>query len=203
MVYGITENETRVMDFIIRHFGERNSINQIGKLLKLSPRGIYKILKNLERMKVVEAENIGNAMYYHANLENEAARNLAAFVLSQKDMNVYARVYANNLKKNLGEIVESIVLFGSILDKGDKARDVDVLLIFDKSKFKEVSRIIDEMNELSPRRIHDIRMAPKDLGHNLQKGNEAMIDLIRKGVILKGAHHIVEAIEHGSRRQQA
>lgn len=203
MVYGITENEAKVMSFLVRNFKERNSINQIGKLLKFSPMGIYKILKNLEEMKAVRAEKIGNAIYFHANLKDEFGRSLAAFALSNKDLGNYAKSYADDLEKKLGDKVEGIVLFGSVLEKGREAKDIDVLLIFGKGKLKEVSKIISEMNELSPKRIHDIAMAPGDLGQNLQKGNEAMLDLIRKGAIIKGAHHIVEAIGHGSRGQQA
>ena len=203
MVYGITENEAKVMDFLVRYFGERNSINQIGKLLKFSPMGIYKILKNLEAMKAVRAEKIGNAIYYRANLKDEDGKALAAYVLSHQEMNSYARVYAQDFKEKLGDSVQAIVLFGSILEKGKDAQDVDVLIIFEKDKYKEVHKKLEEIKELSSKKIHDLMMGPNDLGDNLQKGNKAMIDLIQKGAILKGAHSIVEAIEHGSRGQQA
>ncbi len=203
MVYGITKNEAKVMNFLVRNMGERNSINQIGKRLHFSPRGIYKILKNLEAMKAIKAEKIGNAIYYYANLLDEEGKALAAYVLSHQEMNSYAKAYAQDFREKLGNSVKAIVLFGSILEKGKDAKDVDVLLIFDKSKFLEVQKKVKELNELFPKKIHDVMMGPNDLGGNLQKGNPAMIDLIRKGAILKGANTIVEAIEHGSRGKQA
>ncbi|MBI3034822.1 hypothetical protein HYY71_00730 [Candidatus Woesearchaeota archaeon] len=59
----LTVNEARVMDFLVRNFKERNSINRIAKRLKPSPMGAYKIPKKLEKANVAEVEEIGNAVH--------------------------------------------------------------------------------------------------------------------------------------------
>ena len=97
-VYSLTKNESRVIDFLVRNFKERNSINEVGRRLGLSPGGIYKILKKLENMNVIKSEKIGNAIYHKANLEEEIGIKLAEFVLVQNELNEYTKVQSDDLK---------------------------------------------------------------------------------------------------------
>ena len=194
----LTVNEARVMDFLVRNFKERNSINQIAKRLKLSPMGAYKILKKLEKIKVVKAEEIGNAIYYKADLDEEIGRKLAEFVLVQNEFsNTYAKVYAEDLRK-LKDVALSCILYGSLLKVGKEAKDVDALIIIEKKDYKKVSNKLADIQLIATKRIHDIRMTKNDLAKNLKKGNEAMIDMLKYGQVLWGADIIVEAIKNGA-----
>lgn len=186
------------MDFLVRNFKEKNSINAIAKRLKLSPMGAYKILKKLEKADTIKAEKIGNAIFYKANFDKEIGRKYAEFVLVQKEFsNSYAKVYAEDIRK-LEDIALSCVLYGSILKIGKEAKDVDALIIVEKKEYKEVSSKLAEIKEISAKRIHDIIMTKNDLANNIKKGNEAMIDMLKYGQVLWGPEIIVEAIKHGS-----
>ena len=194
----LTVNEARVMDFLVRNFKERNSINQIARRLKLSPMGAYKILKKLEKANVVKAEEIGNAIYYKADLDEEIGRRLAEFVLVQNEFsNTYAKVYADDLKK-LKDVALSCILYGSILKVGKEAKDVDALIIIEKKNYKKVSIKLADIQQIATKRIHDIRVTKEDLAKNLKKGNEAMSDMLKYGQVLWGADIIVEAIKNGA-----
>ncbi len=194
----LTVNKARVMDFLVRNFKERNSINQIAKRLKLSPMGAYKILKKLEMANAIKAEKIGNAVYYRANLDEEIGRKLAEFVLVQSEFNnTFAKVYADDLKK-LKDVALSCILYGSILKVGKEAKDVDALIIIEKKNYKKVSNKLADIQQIATKRIHDIRMTKEDLAKNLKKGNEAMIDMLSYGQVLWGADIIVEAIKNGA-----
>ena len=194
----LTVNEAKVMDFLVRNFKERNSINQIAKRLKLSPMGAYKILKKLEKANAIKAEKIGNAVYYRANLDEEIGRKLAEFVLVQSEFsNTYAKVYAEDLRK-LKDVALSCILYGSILKVGKEAKDVDALIIIEKKDYKKVSNKLADIQQIATKRIHDIRMTKEDLAKNLKKGNEAMIDMLKYGQVLWGADIIVEAIKNGT-----
>ncbi|MBI2558497.1 winged helix-turn-helix transcriptional regulator [Candidatus Woesearchaeota archaeon] len=194
----LTVNEARVMDFLVRNFKERNSINQIAKRLKLSPMGAYKILKKLEKANAIKAEKIGNAVYYRANLDEEIGRKLAEFVLVQSEFNnTFAKVYADDLRK-LKYVALSCILYGSILKAGKEAKDVDALIIIEKKDYKKVSNKLADIQQIATKRIHDIRMTKEDLAKNLKKGNEAMIDMLKYGQVLWGAGIIVEAIKNGA-----
>ena len=191
----LSENEAKVMDFLVRNFKERNSINQIAKRLKLSPMGAYKILKKLEKANAIKAERIGNAVYYRANLDEEIGRKLAEFVLVQSEFNnTFAKVYADDLRK-LKDVALSCIMYGSILKVGKEAKDVDALIIIEKKNYKKVSIKLADIQQIATKRIHDIRVTKEDLAKNLKKGNEAMSDMLKYGQVLWGAGIIAEAIE--------
>ena len=196
-MYSLTQNEARVMDFLVRHFKERNSINEIGRKLDLSPRGIYKILKKLEKIKAIEPEKIGNGIYYKVNLEEEIGIKLSELVLVQNELNAYAQVQVEDLEK-LKDVALSCVLYGSVLKKGREAKDIDIIIILEKKNFKKVNKKLEEIKSINPKKIHDIMMTKEDLAGNLRKNNAAMIDMIKNGKILWGSEIIVEAIKNGA-----
>lgn len=198
-MYSLTQNEARVMNFLARNFDERNSINGIGRKLKLSPMGAYKILKKLEKINAVKSEKIGNAAYYKINLDEEIGRKLAEFVLVQNEFNnTYAKVYAEELRK-LKDAALGCIMYGSILKIGKEARDVDALIIIEKKDYTKASKKLDEdIRQLAAKRIHDVMMTKEDLANNLRNGNEAMIDMLKYGQVLWGVDVIVEAIKYGA-----
>lgn len=194
----LTVNEARIMNFLVRNFKEKNSINAIAKKLKLSPMGAYKILKKLERANAIRAEKIGNAIYYKANLDEEIGRKYAEFVLVQNEFsNTYAKIYAKYLKK-LKDVALSCILYGSILKAGKEAKDVDALIIIGKKDYKKMSSKLEDIRLIAIKTIHDIKMTKEDLANNLKRNNEAMIDMMKYGQVLWGSDIIVEAIKNGS-----
>ena len=194
----LTQNEAKVMDFLVRNFKERNSINEIGRRLKISHTGAHKILRKLEKIKIVKPEKIGNAIYYKANLDEEIGIKLAEFILLENEFgNNYAKVYAEDLRK-LKNVALSCILFGSVLKVGKEAKDVDALIIIEKKDYKKVSNRLEDIQQILTKRIHSIIMTKEDLSNNLKKENEAMIDMLKYGQVLWGAEIIVEAIRHGA-----
>lgn len=196
-MYNLTKNDARVIDFLLRNFKERNSINGLGRKLNISPRGIYKILKKLEKINAIKPENIGNAIYYKANLDDEIGFKLAELVLAQSEFNSYAKVWAEDFKK-LKNSALSCVLYGSVLKAGREARDVDIIIILEKRNYKKVYKLLEEIKEITPKKVHDIMMAKEDLAKNLRKNNPAMIEMIKTGKVLWGSEIIVEGIKNGT-----
>lgn len=194
---GLTKNEAVVIDFLTRNFSERNSINQLGRKLGLSPRGIYKILKNLEKRGAVKPEKIGNSTYYSMNLNDEAAVKLTEYVLAQGEQNSYARVQKENLEQ-LKDGVLACLLFGSVLKKGREAADIDVLLVLEKRDFAETCKKLEQLRALSPKIIHDIMMTRQDLINSIRKKDELVLGIIKLGKALWGAQIVVEAIKNGT-----
>ncbi|MBU0627645.1 MAG: winged helix-turn-helix domain-containing protein [Nanoarchaeota archaeon] len=193
----LTQNEARVMDFLIRNFQERNSVNEIGKRLELSPMGAYKILKKLEKINAVVPEKIGNALYYKPNLNEEIGAKLSELVLIQNNLSPYAQIQAEDLNP-LKDSTLCCVLFGSVLTKGKEANDIDILVILEKKDFSRVSKELSKIKSLKPKKIHELMQTKEDLLKNIQKGDKVILDIIKTGKILWGAEIIVEAIKNGS-----
>jgi DNA-binding Lrp family transcriptional regulator len=195
----LTANEAKVMDFLVRHFDERHSINQVGLRLGISPKGAYKILKKLEGMKAIKPEEIGNAIYYKPNLQEEIGSKMAEFVLVQNELNNYAKVQADDLK-NLKDITYGCILFGSVISKGKESRDIDVLLIIDEKSFNKVHKELEKIKEMKPKKIHDVIMTKQDLLNNIKKKDDVILDIIKTGKILWGSDVILEGIRNGANR---
>jgi len=193
----LTQNEARVADFLIRNFQERNSINETGKRLKLSPMGVYKILKKLEKINAVVPEKIGNAIYYRPNLNEEIGVKLSELVLIQNSLSPYAQIQAEDLKP-LKDSTLICVLFGSVLTKGKEANDIDILIVLEKKAFNKVSKALGKIKSLKPKKIHEVMQTKEDLLKNIRKGDKVILDIIKTGKILWGAEIIVEAIKHES-----
>ena len=60
----IPKNTTKIIKYLLRNFELRN-INQISKELNISLGSAFKILKDLEKNKIVLVKKLGNAKYYN------------------------------------------------------------------------------------------------------------------------------------------
>lgn len=196
-MHGLTQNEARVMDFLVRNINERNSINEIGRRLDISPMGIYKILKNLESVHAVIPEVTKYGTFYRADFQEEIGSKLSELVLIQNELNDYSKVLEEDLEQ-LKSVTLSCILFGSVIKEGSKARDIDVLLVLEKRNFKKVHNKLEEIKELKPKKIHDVMMTKEDLAKNIRKKDEVVLDIIRTGKVLWGSEIIVEAIKNGA-----
>lgn len=196
-MFSLTVNEARIIDFLIRNFRERNSINALARKLEVSHTGVHKILRKLESVKVLKPEKIGNSIYYKVNLGEGIGVKIAEFVFAQNELNSYAKVIEEDLKV-LEPLTQSCILFGSVLQKGREARDIDVLLVFEKKNFKKVHQKLEEIREMKPKKIHDVMMAKEDLVKNIKKNDEVVLDIIKNGRVLWGSGIIVEGIKNGT-----
>lgn len=200
-----TGNELKVLDYLVRHFTQRNSINQLAKRVGLSAPGAMKLLAKLESHNIVTAEKLSNAVYYRINFATAQAVKLIEFVLLQRNLNPYARVQAEDLEKLKG-IAIACVLYGSVLAKGEDARDIDALLVLDDRTFEKdlasLQKALRDINSVKPKHIHDLVLTREDLVKNLAKGDEVVLEIIRTGQVLWGPEIIVEAI-HGATGQPA
>src|SRR3989338_894670 len=198
--FSLTPNVIRVMDFLIRNFEERLSINTIGKRLGLSPRGAHQILKNLEKIDAIVPERIGNVIYYRPNWEGASGRKMMEFIMLRNDLSKYAQVQAEDLSP-LKERTHAAVLFGSVLTKGKDAADIDVLLVYDRKNFGKVEKSLKEIRSLKAKPIHQVAQTPRDLEESIRKHDAVILNILRTGAVLWGPETLVEAIRHGANRQ--
>lgn len=190
----ISENELKTLNFLIRHFTEKYSINQLAKKLGITPKGLHKLLKRLEENNIVKPEKLANAVFYKINFASDLARKSAELSLFENIKLPYARVQAKDLD-SLREFVLAAVLFGSVLKKGDKAGDIDVLLVFEKKNYQKVKKEVDEIQKIKPKHIQIVMQTPKDLINNLKKPDKVLLEILRTGKVLWGCEVIVSSIK--------
>ncbi len=190
----IPKNTAKLIRFLLRNMERYGyNINQIAKYLKISVGSSFKILKDLEKNKIVIAQKIGNALNYTLNLDNQETVKLCELlILEEKRMlGGYAKLYRESLQEF--EKAELIILFGSILNKKE-FNDVDVLFVANKPK--EISDFCLELSKIRTKPVVPLILKKEDLIKELKNKKEAIVSLIKEGIILKGESVFVEVIKN-------
>ncbi|MBU1203503.1 MAG: hypothetical protein KKG60_00345 [Nanoarchaeota archaeon] len=190
----IPKNTAKLLRFLIRNIERYGyNINQISKFLKISVGSSFKILKDLERNKIVTAQSIGNAVNYNLNLDNPETVKLCELLIleERRRLEGYAKLYSESLREFEG--AELIILFGSILTKKE-FNDVDVLFVTNKSK--EVNEFCLKLSRIRTKPIVPLILKKVDLIKELKNRKEVILSLIREGIILKGESVFVKIIKN-------
>ncbi len=188
----ISRNTKKIILYLLKNF-ENNSINQISRKLNISVGSAFKILKNLEMKKFVLSENIGNVKKYWLNFEEDQTIKICEFLLIEERNNLkgFAKIYFEELKEF--ENANLIILFGSILDK-KSFNDVDVL--FMTNKIKQVNDFCLSISRSRSKPIVPLILKEQDLINKVKIKNEVILDIIRKGIVIKGESVFLEVIKN-------
>ena len=199
----LSNNTSKIINFLIRNL-ELYNINQIARALNLSVGSVHKILKTLEKRNIVNIKELGNAIYYSINLNNNEAVKLSELVSIEGKNNILrenkiANIYAQDLVKFDAKL---IILFGSILTKKNEAKDIDVLFIIKhKEQVSEINNFCLEISKIRTKKINPLIMLEQDFVNNLKDKNKAVQDLIKNGIILKGEEIFIRAIKDAHQKQ--
>ena len=196
----LTKNENQTINLLLRNFHENFTIREIGRRTNTTPMGARKILKKLKRNGILTSKKIGTGIFYKMNLENKTALKISELVLTQYKINPFAQVYAEYLNV-LREHTQGCILFGSILKKGEEAKDVDIMLLLEKRQFKRIEKLCSELSKSKAKEMHFIMQTKEDFIKNLKEENSAVLDILRKGAVLWGENYIVEAIRYVTEKE--
>lgn len=193
----IPKNTAKLLRFLLRNTEKIGyNSNQIAKFLKISVGSSFKILKDFEKDTIVTAQAIGNAVYYNLNLDNSETSKLCELLLLEEKRHLigYAKLYAESIKEF--DKADLIVLFGSVLTKKE-FNDVDVLFV--TNKVKEVHAFCLEISKIRTRPVVPLILNKEDLIKELKNRKEAIVSLIKEGIILKGESVFVEIIKNAKK----
>lgn len=196
-----TDNEAKLLTYLFRHYHKKLSINELAKNVGITPKGAYKILKKFEADSLVVKEKIANAQIYALHFANERTEYLLKYVLkSAKAPNSYVKVLEQDLQ-SLKEIVKGIIVFGSVLEKGLKAHDIDLLVVIDKQKLSALKAKIKEFETTSPKKTHLVIQTADDLQRNLHKQDLIIAEILQKGYILHGHSLFYDVIKDDANKE--
>ena len=180
----IPKNTAMVVMFLLRNtdkFGY--NINQIAKLNKISVGSAFKILKELEKDRLILKNEISNASNYTLNFDNPETTKLCEFLLlaERRTLKGYAKIYADELIKF--KDAEMMVIFGSVL-RGKEFNDVDVLFV--TNKVRKVNNFCLEISKVKTKPVVPLIMKQEDLIKALEQKKEAIVNMMKEGIVLKG-----------------
>lgn len=190
----IPKNTSKIILFLLRNINEFGyNINHISRLNYISVGSSFKILKELEKDKIVIKKEINNSSNYKLNLDNPEIIKLCEFlILGQKrNLKGYGKLYAEEIMKF--DKAKMILIFGSVLEK-QNFNDVDVLFVSDK--VKEINEFCLELSKIRTKPIVPLIITKEDMIKEIKNKKESILEIIKKGVIIKGEDIFMEIIKN-------
>lgn len=190
----LTNNEMLFVLTVLKNPETEYNANSISKILKISPMGALKIAKKLEEENIIRSKKFGKAKFYNLNFNNDYTKRYLSFLLNREveQSGSYIKRWANELKKIKN--AEAAILFGSVLSKEEKAKDIDVLLIVKKDKFQNIKKEIESINLISKPELHPLYQTFEDLKVNIDKNDKVILNAI-KGIVVCGENKIIELLK--------
>ena len=115
----ITNNEKKILKFLLINFNSDYSINEIARKCGLAPNGAYEILKKFEQKEVLSSKKIANSKSYKINFNSIEANKLLELVLIPDYKELKIKYRYNDLKP-LENMTNLCILFGSYLTKKER-----------------------------------------------------------------------------------
>lgn len=189
----LSEKEKQILLLLFKDFTTKYNARSISAKVTMTPRGALKALKELERQQLVIAEPFGKAIHFSFNsVSLLAKKTIELFLLEEAEQK--SKRWLEEFKKF--EEAEILLLFGSVVRNEKKYNDVDILIVIDKEKYKNIQKKIEQKNQILIKKIHPIFQTKKDLEENIKRKDPVLLDAIRTGVVLKGWMEFVEVIAH-------
>ena len=171
----ITKAEMDIVLRLVKNPEVDYNANSIAKVVGITAMGALKILKRLEQESILKSKKIGKAVIYRVNTENTYARRYVELMLSRESPHANPQVkrWIEELKKIKN--ADSIILFGSVLEKSNP-NDIDVLLITDQKRFPKLQQEIKELNEINIKKIHPMYQTYNDIIKNIKKRDKPLLN---------------------------
>ena len=189
----LTQKERETLLILFKDITAFYNANSISKILGISHVGAQKIFKRLLNENLLIDKKIGKSIIYKPKLDDDYVCKLISFLLA--DEANYFKRWKEEFKV-LFKKDRIVMMYGSAIKDYAKARDIDIMAVIKKEDFKEIKKILDEKQELLPKKIHSIELTATDILKNIKKKNEAIIAIIKNAIVLYGQDKYVDIIKN-------
>jgi hypothetical protein len=188
----LTDNQKKVIRYLIVTKDSFPSINKVAKDNNLSPNGALKILNKLKMEGILKIKEISNIKSYYIDFEQPLSKNILEWSLISKTNNKIQNRY-NDLVP-LKKFTDICILFGSYIQNKKTPNDIDILFVLDKKNFKKYKQTIKDTKNIIPIELHDMIQTKEDLIKNIQDKKEIILKIIQTGHILWGHTNLIEVL---------
>lgn len=189
-----TQIELQIASYLFKHYKEKYNARQLARILKINHAHANKLCNLLALKNLLKKEDIGSSIYFSFNYDHPLALKFMSYVLSLNEMLFpkWLLVVLHSLNKFKGAIIFGAV-FGSSI-KSNSFNDVDVLLVYDNKKVKQIKQIKDEIrkSQLIEQPIRYVDITEKDIF--LNKENKIFYNILSDALLFHNAEKYVEVI---------
>jgi len=190
-----TKNMFEVLSVLFS--GKDLSFHDLAKEVKLSVMGVSKIIKKLEKEKIVNMTKIGRSSIVKLNKtkENIELLSLTEKYKFEKFINKYPGLkgFLMQLKERTRTKVDFLLIFGSYAsDEVSSDSDLDLLVA---SSNKDIYKILDELSVLINVNISPIFIIKKDFIKGLKKEHRLYKEIANgKRTLINGEYNFLKLI---------
>ena len=195
------ETRQNVLKTLLQDFSAKHTVTSLSKASGMSRVGVWKVLKKLEAKKLVVLApiGIGKTSAYSVSLNwNNVLTERGLELLLMEEAHKGERWLANFAE--LGKKAGFLVLFGSVLYSQRDANDIDILVVASKKRFLEINMIVSRIQRTQIKKVHATNLTESELKEELLKHNKALLDAIKKGVVLFGQEKFIQFVRRLSSR---
>src|SRR3989344_2051906 len=195
----ITDNEKKILKFLLAHFNSDYSIDELAKKCSLAPNGAYEILKKFEEKEILLPKNVANSKSYKINFDSIETNKLLELALIPDYKEPKIKYRYNDLKP-LENITALCIIFGSYAAKKEKPNDIDILFVIKKSDYKKYSGVLEKVKKVLPLKLHDVIQTKEDLTKNIKKEEKLIIQAMSEGIVLWGHEFLIEVVKNAIKK---
>ncbi|MDP3027440.1 MAG: hypothetical protein Q8N63_07040 [Nanoarchaeota archaeon] len=189
-----TRIEIQIAKYLFKHYKDRHNSRQLAKILSINHAHANKLCNLLAGKKLLIKEKIGNSFFFSYSYNSRLAIKFMEYMLSleEEEFPKWLIILLHSLKK-FKEHIELGLVFGSAIKNKD-FNDMDVLLIYNSERSKEIKRIKDEIrkSELVEKPVRYVDMTEKDILKN--KEDKIFYSILSDSLVFHGPEKYVEAI---------
>ena len=189
-----TKIEIQIAKYLFKHYRDRYNARQLARILNINHAHANKLCNILADKKLLIKEEIGNSAFFSYEYDNKLAIKFIEYMLSleEKEFPKWLSVLSHNLKKFKNDI-EMGLIFGSAIKTRD-FNDIDVFLMYDTEKSKDIKKIKDEIrkSELVEKPIRYVDIAEKDI--LLNKEDKIFYNILSESLVFHNSEKYVEVV---------
>lgn len=188
--------EDKILTTLLKQFLINWTITFLANEIKLSRVGVWKILKKLEKEKLIILISIGkgktNTISIKLNWENIILEKKLSLILTEEASK--QQRWLNNFEE-LKDLSEFTLIYGSILHSPKEANDIDILeVVSNKRDFLKIEKIVQKIQKTQIKKIHSESFTKEEFREEIKKPNKIFIDAIKKGIILFGQEKFIKFV---------
>ncbi len=189
-----TKIEIQIAKYLFKHYWDRWNARQLARILRINHAHANKLCNRLADKNLLVKERFGNSVFFSYRYDDRLATKLMEYLLSleEKDFPKWLTVLLHTLKR-FEDSIEMGLVFGSSVRTRD-FNDIDVLLMYDAGKSKDIKRIKEEIRKsgLIEKSIRYVDITEKDI--LLNKEDKTFYSIMSDNLVFYNPEKYAEAV---------